>query len=68
MLQTHVMFRANLSYSTLKVYLETLVNAGLLKIEFDEESSSKLYSTTARGLKFQEQAHALNELLGENFE
>jgi predicted transcriptional regulator len=65
MLQTHIMYKANLSYSTLKVYLDMLVNADLLKMGVDDESSSRNFTTTPRGLKFLEQTQVLNDLLGE---
>ncbi len=65
MLQTRIMYKANLSYSTLKIYLDMLVNSGLLKMGVDEDTSSKMFTTTPRGLKFLEQTQILNDLLGE---
>jgi predicted transcriptional regulator len=59
------MYKANLSYSTLKVYIDMLVNSGLLKMGTDGETSSRIFTTTPRGLKFLEQTQILNDLLGE---
>jgi predicted transcriptional regulator len=65
MLQTRIMYKANLSYSTLKVYLDMLVSSELLKMDKGEGNSSRIFTTTPRGLKFLDQTQILNDLLGE---
>jgi len=44
--KTHIMYKAKLSYSQLKVYLELLNDRGLL------ESNNGFYCTTSKGLDF----------------
>ena len=49
--KTRIMYRANLSYSQLKCYLDRLVTAGLLDTEKNEKDSV-LYRTTDKGKMF----------------
>lgn len=62
-LQTHVMYKANLSYEGLKNYLSLLLDSGLLRIEEDRDST-RTYLTTKKGLELLGHSHAIEELLG----
>ncbi len=64
-LQTHVMYRANLSYEGLKDYLNMLVDRGLLKID-ENRDSARMYTTTTKGLELLEHANAIRDLLGDS--
>ena len=51
---THLLYKANLSYSALQRYVQGLIVSGLL-IEQELQSGSRLYALTERGLAFIEQ-------------
>jgi predicted transcriptional regulator len=65
-LRTHIMNKANLSYATLKNYVNLLVSQGLLAPSVDEKTSARYYATTQRGLLFLEQSRILRDLLAES--
>ena len=64
-LQTHIMYRANLSYDSMKSYLKTLMDSGLLRSEEDKESN-RTFVTTLKGLELLEHSYAIKNLMGEN--
>ena len=50
--KTHIMFKANLSFSQLNQYLELLTQTGLL--ERSSHSGKEIYKATQRGIEFME--------------
>jgi len=53
--KTHIMYRCNLSFRQLHVYLDFLVERGLLKnipAKKTEKNDSNTYETTAKGRNF----------------
>ena len=62
-LQTHIMYKANLSYEGLKHYLNMLLESGLLRIDADAESS-RTYLTTKKGIELLGHSRAIEDLLG----
>jgi predicted transcriptional regulator len=62
--KTHIMFKANLSFSQLNQYLELLSNTALLeKISIDEKV---VYHATEKGLEFLEKQQEAIDLLKED--
>ena len=59
------MYRANLSYDSMKSYLKTLMDSGLLRSEEDKGSNRK-FVTTRKGLELLEHSYAIKNLMGEN--
>jgi len=59
--KTQVMYRANLSYQQLCVYLELLTSMGLLTVE--NVDGEKRYVTTEKGLSFLKYFKEINSLL-----
>ena len=55
--KTRIMYRCNLSHRQLQVYLKLLLGMKLLA------STSDLYKTTAKGLKFLDAYHTLKALM-----
>jgi predicted transcriptional regulator len=51
---THLLYKANLSYSALQRYVEGLISSGLL-IEQELQQGSRLYALTDRGKAFLDQ-------------
>jgi predicted transcriptional regulator len=62
--KTHIMYRAYMSYSQLKEYLDLLEERGLLVFD----SGTKLYSVTPKGLEFMNISERIEQLVpvGEN--
>ncbi|MDG6995436.1 MAG: hypothetical protein JRN52_05895 [Nitrososphaerota archaeon] len=60
-LKTHLMFRANLNHLMVSEYLEELLRLGLVQEE--GAGSSKIYRTTAKGLKFIELYKTISGIL-----
>jgi predicted transcriptional regulator len=61
-LKTHLMYKANLSYTMLKDYLQFLQDNQLVTEAKYEDENVTLYKTTERGMKFLETYEALKEL------
>jgi predicted transcriptional regulator len=47
---THLLYKSNLSYQRMNLYLEELIGKGLVEKDFDD--SNKFYVLTERGYKF----------------
>lgn len=47
---THLLYKSNLSYQRMNVYIEELISKGLIAKDFDEES--KFYTLTENGYNF----------------
>jgi predicted transcriptional regulator len=63
--KTHIMFKANLSFSQLKQYLSLLTNTGLLeKISIN---GRVIFQATAKGLEFMEKQQQVIDLLNDSF-
>ena len=61
-LKTHLMYRANLSYTMLRDYLKFLLDNGLLSESQYPEDKVTLYRTTDKGTRFLESYVALKDL------
>jgi predicted transcriptional regulator len=61
--KTHIMFRANLSFSQLNEYLEFLLNHDL--IEVASEDGRMVYKPTEKGLEFMEMQQQVLGMLSE---
>lgn len=57
--RSHLIYRANLTYNMLQVYLEVAIPAGLLK----EEGKPRSLTTTPKGKIFLEEYRALKHLI-----
>ena len=62
--KTRVMYRCNLSYRQLQVYLKLLLGMGFLSSHSEKGSSElNLFKTTAKGLKFLNAYRTLKALM-----
>ncbi len=62
--KTHIMYRCNLSYRQLQVYLKLLLGIGLLVSRSEKDSSElDLFETTAKGFKFLDAYRTLKALM-----
>jgi predicted transcriptional regulator len=61
-LKTHLMYKANLSYTMLRDYLKFLLDNGLLSESQYPEDKVTLYRTTDKGVRFLESYVALKDL------
>jgi predicted transcriptional regulator len=57
------MYRTNLSFALMKLYLESAVSLGLLSETWDNDSVRRLYEITERGVQFIEAYGSLVELV-----
>ena len=65
--KTHIMYRANLSFSQLERYMELLLSRGLLSvIEKRQSKVREVFVTTDKGRSFLEAHHALTEIAGKH--
>jgi len=62
--KTHIMFKANLSFSQLNEYLAALSRANLL--EKLTQDGREIYKPTERGLEFMQMQQAIISLLSEH--
>jgi predicted transcriptional regulator len=62
--KTHIMFKANLSFSQLNQYLSVLSNTGLL--EKSENNGRVVFQATPKGLEFVERQQRVIDLLSDN--
>jgi predicted transcriptional regulator len=60
-LKTQIMYRANLSFAQLNLYLNFLIRRGLLKRHLVNEKT--VYRTTAKGVKYLEEYEKISNLL-----
>ena len=63
-LKTHIMYKANLSFTQLNQYLLFLSNAGLL--EECSRNGQAIYKTTQKGLEFLQRQQHVMDLLNED--
>lgn len=62
--KTRIMYRCNLSYSQLQVYIQILCEMGLLAPQSTEEDEKQnSFKTETKGLEFIEAYHALRNLM-----
>ena len=61
-LKTHLMYKANLSYTMLRDYLKFLRDNELLSESYYPDEKVTLYKTTEKGSRFLESYHALRDL------
>jgi predicted transcriptional regulator len=50
--KTHLMYKSNLSFKQLDLYLEYILQNGLLEERFDDDNGGKVYALTNRGIEF----------------
>lgn len=62
-LRTHIMFRCNLNSRQLHVYLESLVEKGLIEKRREPPSVKVEFVTTVKGRKYVETYNSLAEML-----
>ncbi len=63
-LKTHLMYRANLSYLMVTEYLDFLSRSYLISKTVDDEGTSKIFRTTAKGLKYLDVYETLQSIIG----
>ena len=63
-LKTHIMYRVNLSFLTLRRLLEILLQNELIKENMDQESLKVIYYTTEKGRDWLEKFRLLQHLAG----
>lgn len=56
---THLLYKSNLSYQRMNVYLEELMKKGLVSKDFDDKN--KFYMLTENGYKFLQQFQRIRE-------
>lgn len=61
--KTRVVYRGNLNFSTVNIYLDLLIKNGL--IEENNEQKHKMYKTTEKGMNLLESIKQINTDLGE---
>ena len=62
--KTHLMYRSNLSFKQLDMYLRFLLGRGLVGEHLDIEDASKSYRVTPEGMQFISLFESLQELMG----
>jgi predicted transcriptional regulator len=60
-LKTHIMYKANLSHRQLEKYLTFLEDKGLLMRFVDEETGTKMFKATEKGIEFLKEYTHLSE-------
>jgi predicted transcriptional regulator len=62
--KTHLMYKSNLSFKQLDMYLKFLVGQSLIEERFDIEDGSKRYYVTTKGLQFLNLFETLQSYMG----
>jgi predicted transcriptional regulator len=62
-LKTHIMYKCNLSHRQLGIYLNLLLETGLLKSHLNEENNARYYEITSKGLEFLKIYSKLKDLM-----
>jgi predicted transcriptional regulator len=62
--KTHLMYKSNLSFKQLDVYLKFLLRQSLMEERFDIEDGSKRYYVTSKGLQFLDLFENLQSFMG----
>ncbi len=62
-LKTHIMYKCNLSHKQLEIYLNLLLEIGLLKSHLNEENNARCYEITSKGLVFLKTYSKLKDLM-----
>ncbi len=63
-LKTHIMFNCNLNSRQLRLYLQFLVDKGLLSSDQISPSAKVMYKTSERGEKYMRAYETLLEMVG----
>jgi predicted transcriptional regulator len=66
--KTHLMYRSNLSFKQLDLYLNFLLRQKLVEERFDIETASKTYFVTEKGLEFLRLFENLRAFMGKPVE
>ncbi len=61
--KTHIMYKANLSFDELQVYIARLIESGLLEQKMNEEEMKMMYFTTQKGRTLIEKMNELREIV-----
>jgi predicted transcriptional regulator len=62
--KTHLMYKSNLSFKQLDMYLRFLIGQQLIEESYDIEDGSKRYYVTSKGLQFLNLFENLQECMG----
>jgi predicted transcriptional regulator len=62
--KTHLMYRSNLSFKQLDMYLHFLLQRELVEERLDVEDASKSYAITPKGMEFLSLFESLQDLMG----
>lgn len=62
--KTRIMYNCNLSYKQLKLYINFLLEIGLLDSHFENRNNKVSFSITSKGLKFLSAYSKLKALMG----
>ena len=62
-LKTHIMYKANLSFAQLALYLNFLTGNGMLQCRQDERKNSTIFKTSLAGSDFLAKYESLNALV-----
>jgi len=65
-LKTHIMYRANLSHRQLEKYLAFLEGNAMLREIVDEDTGSRLYQLTEKGIDFLKDYSRLSSTYGQD--
>ncbi len=61
--KTRIVYKGNLNFSTVNLYLDLLIKNGLIE-EKNNEQSHKIYKTTEKGMDLLEDMNQINDELG----
>jgi predicted transcriptional regulator len=61
--RTRIMYKCNLSHRQLGIYLNLVLEIGLLKSHLNEETNTRYYEITSKGLKFLKTYSKLKDLM-----